>query len=533
CLCAPAQSTTDYFETNKHLELFIDAYKQVDELYVEKTTPGGVITEAINAMLKSLDPYTVYYPESKIEDAFYLQTGKYGGIGARISLVNNENTILEVFKGFSADKAGLSAGDIITHIGNKSISGVNLDLLEDGITGAPGSNLTITVKKVGKEDPIVLSIIRESIKTPDVPLAKIISKNIGYIKLDGFTQTASGDVSSAFKNLKSQGAQSLILDLRGNGGGLLMEAVNIVNFFVPKGTVITKTRGKSDAWEQVYSATNEPLDTEIPIVVLIDEGSASASEVVSGALQDLDRAVIIGTNSFGKGLVQQTVDLSYNSKMKITVAKYYTPSGRCIQKLDYGNKKNGEALLTQEHQEATFKTKNGRLVKDGRGIQPDVELTNSKKQSLLMPLEKNFGYFNFGVIYKLQNPSIDSLQHQLTEKEYESFARLTADNAEAIFPELFASFEEVKSDITDFSSPSVQLVLENLKKEISAALFSSLLAEQQTIKPELEKKLVLMYYNKSLSLEFALPRDPAIIQSIETLSSSKYNAILGTGNNQK
>lgn len=523
-----AQPTSDYFEINKQLEIFIDAYKQVDQLYVENTTPGSVITEAIQAMLRNLDPYTVYYPESKIEDAFYLQTGKYGGIGSRISLVNNENTVLEVFKGFPADKAGLKAGDIITHIGNKSIQGVDLDNLEDGITGAPGSQLTITVKKLGKETPEQIILTRESIKNPDVPLSKIIGSNTGYIKLDGFTQTASNEVATAFRKLKGAGATQLILDLRGNGGGLLMEAVNIVNLFVPKGTVITKTRGKANEWEQVYTALNEPLDTQIPIVVLIDEGSASASEVVSGALQDLDRAVIIGNNSFGKGLVQQTLDLSYNSKMKITVAKYYTPSGRCIQKLDYGNKQNGKAQLTEEHNESLFKTKNGRVVKDGRGIQPDIELTASDKQLLLKSLDKNYAYFNYGVSYRLKHETIDSMNFMLSDAEYLEFAKLTSENGENVFPEWFEGYKKLTEDLTTISTQEVCKSLTQLKESLSGAILNTLLVDKKSILPELEKKLVQMYFHEVRALEYSLDRDFFIQKSSEVLSSSQYSTILSS-----
>ncbi len=523
-----AQPTSDYFEINKQLEIFIDAYKQVDQLYVENTTPGSVITEAIQAMLRNLDPYTIYYPESKIEDAFYLQTGKYGGIGSRISLVNNENTVLEVFKGFPADKAGLKAGDIITHIGSKSIQGVDLDKLEDGITGAPGSELTITVRKLGKETPEQITLKRESIKNPDVPLSKLIGSNTGYIKLDGFTQTASNEVATAFRKLKGAGATQLILDLRGNGGGLLMEAVNIVNFFVPKGTIITKTRGKANEWEQVYTASNEPLDTQIPIVVLIDEGSASASEVVSGALQDLDRAVIIGNNSFGKGLVQQTLDLSYNSKMKITVAKYYTPSGRCIQKLDYGNKQNGKAQLTEEHNESLFKTKNGRTVKDGRGIQPDIELTASDKQLLLKSLDKNYAYFNYGVSYRLKHETIDSMNFMLSEDEYLEFAKLTSENGENVFPEWFEGYKKLTEDLTAISTQEVNNSLTQLKESLGGAILNTLLVDKKSILPELEKKIIQMYFHEVRALEYSLDRDFFIQKSLEVLSSNQYATILSS-----
>jgi carboxyl-terminal processing protease len=307
-----------------------------------------------------------------------------------------------------------------------------------------------------------------------------------------------------------------------------MEAVNIVNFFVPKGTVITKTRGKANEWEQVYTASNEPLDTQIPIVVLIDEGSASASEVVSGALQDLDRAVIIGNNSFGKGLVQQTLDLSYNSKMKITVAKYYTPSGRCIQKLDYGNKQNGKAQLTEEHNESLFKTKNGRVVKDGRGIQPDIELTASDKQLLLKSLDKNYAYFNYGVNYRLKHETIDSMNFVLSDAEYLEFAKLTSENGEKIFPEWFEGYKKLTEDLTAISTQEVSNSLTQLKESLSSAILNTLLIDKKSILPELEKKIVQMYFHEVRALEYSLDRDFFIQKSSDVLSSSQYSTILSS-----
>lgn len=532
---AQPNAPTNYFEVVKNLEIFTDVFRQIDQLYVEEATPGNLVNTALSGMLASLDPYTVYYPESRIEDAMYLQTGRYGGVGARVDLVKGRNTVLEVFATFPAYKSGLRAGDIITHINGKSIDGIDLDNLEDGLTGTPGSVVNLTVLQLGKTNPTELAVTRESIKTPDVPHFQLLENNVGYIKLDEFTQTASEDVKNSFNSLKGQGMNKLILDLRGNGGGLLNEAVKIVNFFVPKGTEVTRTMGKTESWKQVYIAQYEPIDLNIPLIVLVDEMSASASEIVSGSLQDLDRAVVIGVPSFGKGLVQQTLDLSYNAKMKVTVAKYYTPSGRCIQKLDYGNKKDGHATQIDTTKIRTFYTTHGRPVKDGSGINPDVLISPSASKEILTQLQKNFAYFRFGVEFKKSHTTIDSAgSFSISPSDYRDFVQFAKANANEFVPSWFEHIEKLEKELAtqSASNQNLNIQLSGLKNEISVALEKNLIQLESEITPKLESKIVEMYYFRSAAIKQSLNND-AYIRASQEVFQKTYSTILAGPTNQE
>jgi carboxyl-terminal processing protease len=533
---AQPNPSTNYFEVVKNLEIFTDVFRQIDLLYVEEATPGNLVNTALSGMLASLDPYTIYYPESRIEDAMYLQTGRYGGIGARVDLVSGRNTVLEVFESFPAYKSGLRAGDIITHINGKSIDGIDLDNLEDGLTGTPGSVVNLTVLQLGKPNATELAVTRESIKTPDVPHFQLLENNVGYIKLDEFTQTASEDVKNSFNTLKGRGMNKLILDLRGNGGGLLNEAVKIVNFFVPKGTEITRTMGKTESWKQIYVGQYDPIDLTMPLVVLVDEMSASASEIVSGSLQDLDRAVIVGVPSFGKGLVQQTLDLSYNAKMKVTVAKYYTPSGRCIQKLDYGNKKDGRATQIDTTKIRTFYTTHGRPVKDGSGVYPDVIMSASASKEILAQLQKNFAYFRFGVEFKKTHASIDSAgSFKISQNDYNEFVQFAKKNAKDFVPSWFEHVEKLEKELASQTAVNAALKdqLNSLHNGISTALESTLSQLQNEITPKLEAKIVEMYYFRSAAIKQSLTNDPLITASQDVFQKSYSTILAGPAGTEK
>ncbi|MFN5296574.1 MAG: S41 family peptidase, partial [Flavobacteriales bacterium] len=427
-VCGALLSATfsdEFFEISKNMEIFTSVYKELNIYYVDGTKPGALMKTGIDAMLKSLDPYTVYYPESKIEEAMFMQTGQYGGIGTLVNTIEGKITITEPYEGYAAVKSGLIAGDVVLKINGKSVEGKRHDEVTDQLTGQPGSEVELTIQRPGEAQPRAVKIKREEIKIKDVPyFAMLADSATGYIQLTGFTQSAGSEVKAAFLALKKRNMNKLILDLRGNGGGLLREAITIVNLFVPKGTEIVKTKGKIEEWNKTYTAMNDPVDTQIPIVVLVDGGSASASEIVSGSLQDLDRAVVVGAESYGKGLVQQTKDLAYNTKIKLTVAKYYTPSGRCIQRLDYSHRdeNTGEVVAKADSLIRSFKTKGGRPVSDGRGINPDVEVKEEDAAHIVRSLIENWVIFHYATEYHRTHTSIDSADaFHLTDAEYNQF----------------------------------------------------------------------------------------------------------------
>ena len=522
--------TNNYFEISKNLEIFATLYKELNMYYVDETQPGELMKTGIDAMLKSLDPYTTYIPESKIEDYRFMTTGQYGGIGALIRKVDSTLYIAEPYENFPAFKAGLKAGDRLVSIDDKSIVGKSTDEISELLRGQAGTSLTVSYYKNGSNELSNATITREEIKVPDVPYFGKIDNEIGYIKLNGFHETASKEVKEALLNLRdNQGAKKIILDLRGNGGGLLREAVRIVNLFVPKGQLIVKTKGKTDNWNKDHIAFEQAVDIEIPLIVFIDGGSASASEIVSGALQDLDRAVIIGEESFGKGLVQQTHDLYYNSKLKLTVAKYYIPSGRCIQRLDYTNRaENGKVNDVPDENLKTFKTKNGREVKDGRGIFPDVTVETEPFANIVGGLANNSIFFRYANSYVTKHPKIeDAKSFKVDDQTYAEFCEFlksheydyetqTANmvNKLASVSKEEAYYEQVKPE------------LEKLQAIFSQQKITDLTLFKDDIKEVLANEIVSRYAYQKGRIENALFQDPYLDTAKVYFASNKHQAIL-------
>ncbi len=516
------------FEVTKNIEIFTDVYRNLQEAYVDEPEPGFLMKKAIDAMLASLDPYTVYYPESRIEEATFMQTGAYGGIGINTKRRNDLVLITDVYDGFGADKAGIRIGDAIVKIGDKWIKDLSDDESAMLIKGQPGSTVTLTLKRGKTALEETIEVKRESVKNKDVPFYGVVPESkTGYILLEGFTQTAASEVREAFLNLKKQDINSLILDLRGNGGGLLREAVSIVNFFVPKGSPIVETKGRIAEWKNTYMASAEPLDVNIPLVVLIDDHSASASEIVSGSLQDLDRAVIIGKESFGKGLVQQTVDLAYNTKMKLTVAKYYTPSGRCVQRLDYSNRdqKTGKVDALDDQKIQQFKTKKGRPVTDGRGVLPDVTVDTESGNAWLDNLHKKFALFDFVTQSTTNFNAIDTLGNfNISQSDLESFkAFLEKTNFFAI-GEDFKMWDE-QTELLKKSKPELVNEIQALQKKVYFENNKEFEKNKANLKYLLEREMVRRSGNPRAYSRQIIHYDPVVKKSLEVLSQD-YKKIL-------
>ncbi|MGX7667909.1 S41 family peptidase [Flavobacterium pedocola] len=466
----------DFFEIAKQLEIFTTMFKTVNQNYVDEVNPGEMMDKAIKSMLTDLDPYTNYFNEQDVVRFKINSTGEYTGIGAMINRKEGRLIIVEPYKNFPADKAGLKAGDEIVQIGDVNL----VDFKEDAGTllrGAKNTKVDIKYKRQGKL--LSTQIILDEVDVKAVPYyAMLPDKSTGYIVLSQFNAKASSEVKDALLKLKSDGASKIILDLRGNPGGLLHEAVNICNLFVPQNEIIVTTKSKNEKHNNTYKTQRNPIDLDIPLAVLVDGKSASASEIVAGALQDLDRAVIVGTRSFGKGLVQRPLDLSYGTQVKVTISRYYTPSGRCIQALDYSHKdKDGKAIRTDAKNYNAFKTKKGRTVYDGGGIQPDIELAESKQSTIAAALVKSDGIFNFVTDYYYKNPNLGTNIPTLTDTDFANF-------------KAFLKKENFQLDTE--TEIALKKTLEAAKKEkisesITAEYQQLLSALQRTEEKELEK----------------------------------------------
>ena len=524
-----AKAQSNGFEVIKSLELMDQIYENLDLYFVDDVQPGKLSKVAIDAMLKELDPYTVYYAEANIEDYRLMTTGQYGGIGSLIKKADEYVYISEPYEGNPAQKSGLRAGDKILEVDGKTMFNKPSDQVSDALKGPKGTVVKILVERFNEGNKLI-EITRDEIKIPDVPYYGIIKEKVGYISLNSFTQTASEEVKKGIIAMQKDGMEQLILDLRGNGGGLLIEAVKIVNFFVPKDKVVVFTKGRVKEENHVYKTMEEPIALGLPLIVLIDEGSASASEIVAGSLQDLDRAVIIGEQSYGKGLVQRTYDLKYGSKVKITIAKYYTPSGRCVQRLEYYDKESGakpkeisDSLLRK------FKTQNGRDVIDGRGIDPDLAIEKEDlSQFSALLFNKNI-FFNYATQFHANNKEIATAdKFQLSDDQYALFktyvlnAKLNystaAQNAlkklkleaekEGTFDDLKAEYENILVKI----SPDPAKDLDKYRIEIAEML---------------ENEIVSRYYFQKGRTINSFEHDPAVIKAIQTaMDNNSYNAIL-------
>ena len=517
---------SDFFEIAKQIEIFTTLFKEVNMNYVDEVNPAQLMDSAIKGMLTDLDPYTNYWTEQEVEDARISNSGEYTGIGASVYARDKTITILEVYKDYPADKAGLKAGDKITKIGDVELSQFDDDA-GDLLQGAPGTAIPITYVRQGEVK--TTSIQRDEIDVKAVPFYTMTDDKVGYIVLSKFNRKASQETAAAVKALKDKGATSLILDLRGNPGGLLSEAINVSNIFLPRDQLITTTRSAIKKYNKEYKTTSEPLDTDIPLAVLINGRSASASEIVSGSLQDYDRAVIVGARSFGKGLVQRPKDLTYGTQIKITISRYYTPSGRCIQALDYWHRdENGKAVRTAAADYNQFKTTNGRNVYDGGGILPDIEIASAAMSGITSALLQDFAIFDYTTQFYYQHSFTDLQDFKFNNEDYKDFKKFLSTSGfqyktatETALDEVYlaAGKDNLQNEINgDYSALSK--TIEDAKKE-----------QLDSKAPEISKlitdELVKRYFYREGLYDYQLKNNEEIHAAIAVLKDmARYNKIL-------
>ena len=522
--------TDNYFEIAKNLDIFTTLYKELNTFYVDETDPGKLMKEGIDEMLKSLDPYTTYIPESEIEDFRFQTTGQYGGIGAMITKRKDFVYVSEPYKDFPAQKAGLMAGDKILEINGKTAKGKTTAEVVKVLKGQPNTSLTLLIERKNLAKPFEVTFDREEVSIKSVPYSAYIEDGIGYVKLISFTRNCSNDVKDAIKELKAEGElKGLILDLRSNPGGLLNESIDIVNLFVEKGEGIVSTKGKIKSWEKSYIANKNPLDADVPLVVLINSSSASASEIVSGAIQDLDRGVVIGQRSYGKGLVQQTRKLSYNSQFKLTVAKYYIPSGRCIQALDYSNRnEDGSVGKVPDSLMTAFQTKNGREVFDGGGINPDIITDVGKVSNIVISLFREYLFFDYATDFRFEHDSI-SENFVFSDDEYMHFEHYLSDKEYTYKTKTEEALEKVKKKAIDENYfEALSEGYENLLAQLEANKGDDLYTNKEDVIKIMSGEISSRYFYKEGRIRSALNFDPELKKAIEVLQNiEEYNGILG------
>ena len=523
--------TDDYFEISRNMDIFATLFRELNIYYVDETKPGDLMKKGIDAMLESLDPYTNYIPESEVEDYRFMTTGQYGGIGALIGQKGDNVVITDPYEGFPAQKADLRAGDVILEIDGKPIKGKKYDDISKILKGQPKTPVKLLVKREGEKEPLEKTILRDEIKISSVPYSGMLDNEIGYIRLTGFTDNASGELKNALMDLKTKNnVKSLILDLRGNPGGLLNEAVNITNIFVDKGVEVVTTKGKVKEWDKTYKALNNPVDTQIPLVVLVNSGSASASEIVSGSIQDLDRGIIIGQRTFGKGLVQTTRPLSYNAQLKVTTAKYYIPSGRCIQALDYTHRnEDGSVGKVPDSLMSEFKTKAGRIVYDGGGVAPDFatepEYLSNISQSLLI---KQL-IFDYATLYRIKhNTILPAKDFRISDEEFGSFVTWLNGKEYDYDTKSEKILEDLKATaIKEKYYDGLQSQFEALKKSMMHDKQADLMKNKNEIKQLLQDEISSRYYYQKGRVEASFDYDPEIMKAKEALKDTAvFTAIL-------
>ena len=540
-LLVPAHAQNEHsFSVSKNLDIFNSIYRQLDLFYVDSLEADKIVRVGIDAMLNELDPYTSYYPEEDMQDLKMMTTGKYGGVGSIIRQRKDSTGVIifEPYPDMPAAEVGLQVGDLMLEIDGKSLKGQNTSEVSEQLRGEPGTTFMLKVQRPGEKKTREFKITRRNIKKSALPYYGMYG-NAGYIHLTEFIENCSKDVRKAFINLKEQGAKTLILDLRDNHGGLLTEAVDIVNLFVPKGLTIVETRGKLLAASSKYVTNNEPLDLDVPIVVLVNKETASAAEIVAGALQDLDRAVIVGNSTFGKGLVQSPRDLPYNGSIKLTTAKYYIPSGRCVQAIDYKKEREaaelyrttGKRINTKDSiAHKTFHTAGGREVTEGSGVKPDIDVAHDTLSNIVFYLSDDDVLVDWGTRYFQKHPSIPAVRDfALTDADYEDFKDMVKASGFKYDRLSVKRLEDLKKTMRfeGYYEESKDL-LESLEAKLAHNLDKEMDRKKTDILKIMSLEVVKRYYYQAGMAEEALKGDKDLEKAIEIVSDqSEYNKILG------
>ncbi|MFN0047636.1 MAG: S41 family peptidase [Cytophagales bacterium] len=524
------QANEKYFEIAKNIDIFATLFKEVNTYYVDEVNPTKIIKTGIDAMLESLDPYTNYISEDDIEDYRTMTTGQYGGIGAVIGKKGTKNVILMPYEGFPAHSTGLKIGDEILSIDGKEMKDKNTNDISKLLKGQAGTKVKIIATRFGKKEPITFDIVRQKIKIDNIPYVGMINNEVGYFHLTDFTTNASKDVKDAIVKLKELGAKKIIFDLRENPGGLLNEAISIANLFIPKDKEVVSTRGKVAEWNKSYYAQVAPLDIEIPLVVLTSDRSASAAEIVSGVIQDYDRGILVGEKTFGKGLVQQTRPLSYNAQLKVTTAKYYIPSGRCIQAIDYSKKKeDGSATRIADSLRREFKTKNGRSVYDGAGIYPDITVPKTDLHPITISLINKNIIFDFATQYSYAHEKIaPAKDYKISDADYAEFIKYLVDKD-------YDYKTKIESDLEALTENSkkekyfdgIKDQIEQLKMKINHNKESDLQKFRTEIAEVLESEIISRYYLQKGMIEASFDNDEDIKEALKIFKDeTKYRSLL-------
>lgn len=523
--------TSDDFKVSKSLDVFFTLFRELDIFYVDKIDPEKLINTGIESMLESLDPYTEYISEDDKGDFDFMTTGKYGGIGALIQKKDGRAQIMDVYEGTPAQKSGIYVGDYITTIDGVSVVGLTNEQVSMRLKGEPGSVVKLELKDAYSDSLYSKSLVRQRISIPSVPYSGLIDSETGYVRLTSFTVGCADELRKAVVDLKTKGAKKIILDLRGNPGGLMDEAVKIVNFFVPKNQLVLFTQGKTKQFDSRYFTSDPPIDTIMPLAVLVNSGSASASEIVAGALQDLDRAVVVGTRTFGKGLVQTTRKLSYGGQLKVTTAKYYIPSGRCIQAIDYSHRNpDGSVGHIPDSLIKSFKTKGGRVVFDGGGISPDIILKNDTLSNICLKAYAENRFFDFANIYHRSHKTIASPEaFEVDDAMLNKFVAYLGDKGF-----VFKSEEEMLLDRLDSlvakKSGAKEMTTEiaAIRNHVSRGISKQILENKADFNYFLTEEIVGRYYYQRGTFPAVMKFDSQLLRSKEIINDMKqYRKLLG------